>query len=192
MVVSRSATICEIDTFMTLLSSTITNCADPRITMGSPFPQWSALKVVAVWLRERLHVERFVFVLRDRPTVEQALGLRDLRCRSVGAGAGDRFDVLVELLLAMLGQRPHLASPSPGRSRSGRSARRGTAARSRAGSNRPSPNLTGHGGERRRQTPGSGARTRSPTRRRSASFPARRGTDNRLQSPFGITSIRCI
>src|SRR4051795_11577298 len=34
-VVSRSATICEIDTFMTLLSSTITNWAAPRIVMGS-------------------------------------------------------------------------------------------------------------------------------------------------------------
>ena len=34
-VVSRSATICEIDTFMTLLSSTITNCADARIAIGS-------------------------------------------------------------------------------------------------------------------------------------------------------------
>ena len=34
-VVSRSATICEIDTFMTLLSSTITNCADARMMMGS-------------------------------------------------------------------------------------------------------------------------------------------------------------
>ena len=31
MVVSRSATICEIDTFITLLSSTITNWAAPRI-----------------------------------------------------------------------------------------------------------------------------------------------------------------
>src|SRR2546421_12116867 len=35
MLVSRSATICEIDTFMTLLSSTITNCADARMAMGS-------------------------------------------------------------------------------------------------------------------------------------------------------------
>src|SRR3954451_9840135 len=35
-VVSRSATICEIDTFMTLLSSTITNCATPRMAIGSP------------------------------------------------------------------------------------------------------------------------------------------------------------
>src|SRR5690242_548817 len=35
MFVSRSATICEIDTFMTLLSSTITNCADARMAMGS-------------------------------------------------------------------------------------------------------------------------------------------------------------
>ena len=34
-VVSRSATICEIDTFMTLLSSTITNCAAARIAIGS-------------------------------------------------------------------------------------------------------------------------------------------------------------
>jgi hypothetical protein len=34
-VVSRSATICEIDTFMTLLSSTITNCADAKTAMGS-------------------------------------------------------------------------------------------------------------------------------------------------------------
>jgi hypothetical protein len=37
MVVSRSATIWEIDTFMTLLSSTITNCAEPRMTMGNQF-----------------------------------------------------------------------------------------------------------------------------------------------------------
>src|SRR3954469_2116276 len=35
MVVSRSATICEIDTFMTLLSSTITNCAEARTVIGS-------------------------------------------------------------------------------------------------------------------------------------------------------------
>src|SRR3954453_12786229 len=35
MVVSRSATICEIDTFMTLLSSTITNCAAARTAIGS-------------------------------------------------------------------------------------------------------------------------------------------------------------
>ena len=34
-VVSRSATICEIDTFMTLLSSTITNCAAARIAIGN-------------------------------------------------------------------------------------------------------------------------------------------------------------
>ena len=33
-VVSRSSTICEIDTFMTLLSSTITNCAAARIEIG--------------------------------------------------------------------------------------------------------------------------------------------------------------
>src|SRR5436190_16332796 len=35
-VVSRSLTICEIDTFMTLLSSTITNCAAARMTIGRP------------------------------------------------------------------------------------------------------------------------------------------------------------
>ena len=35
MVVSRSATIWLIDTFMTLLSSTITNCAAARMAMGS-------------------------------------------------------------------------------------------------------------------------------------------------------------
>ena len=34
-VVFRSATICEIDTFMTLESSTITNCAAARIISGS-------------------------------------------------------------------------------------------------------------------------------------------------------------
>ena len=33
--VFRSATICEIETFMTLESSTMTNCAAPRITSGS-------------------------------------------------------------------------------------------------------------------------------------------------------------
>ena len=33
--VFRSATICEIETFMTLESSTITNCAAPRIISGS-------------------------------------------------------------------------------------------------------------------------------------------------------------
>src|SRR5438309_1733485 len=32
-VVCRSATTCEIDTFMTVLSSTITNCAVPRMRM---------------------------------------------------------------------------------------------------------------------------------------------------------------
>jgi len=37
-VVSRSSTIWEIDTFMTLLSSTITNCAAARMTIGSPSP----------------------------------------------------------------------------------------------------------------------------------------------------------
>ena len=37
-VVSRSATICEIDTFMTLLSSTITNCAAARIDDRQPEP----------------------------------------------------------------------------------------------------------------------------------------------------------
>ena len=35
-VVSRSSTICEIDTFMTLLSSTITNCAAASTMIGSP------------------------------------------------------------------------------------------------------------------------------------------------------------
>jgi hypothetical protein len=35
MVVSRSATICEIETFITLLSSTITNWAAARIAIGS-------------------------------------------------------------------------------------------------------------------------------------------------------------
>ena len=34
-VVFRSATICEIETFITLESSTITNWADARITRGS-------------------------------------------------------------------------------------------------------------------------------------------------------------
>ena len=34
-VVSRSATICEIETFMTLESSTITNCAAARMTRGN-------------------------------------------------------------------------------------------------------------------------------------------------------------
>ena len=34
-VVSRSSTICEIATFITLESSTMTNCADARISMGS-------------------------------------------------------------------------------------------------------------------------------------------------------------
>jgi hypothetical protein len=34
-VVFRSDTICEIETFMTLESSTITNWADARITSGS-------------------------------------------------------------------------------------------------------------------------------------------------------------
>src|SRR6185437_15359947 len=38
-VVSRSATICEIDTFMTLLSSTITNCAEAKIAIGRPRPR---------------------------------------------------------------------------------------------------------------------------------------------------------
>ncbi len=33
--VSRSSTICEIATFMTLESSTMMNCADARITIGS-------------------------------------------------------------------------------------------------------------------------------------------------------------
>jgi hypothetical protein len=32
-VVFRSATICEIDTFMTVVSSTMTNCAAESITM---------------------------------------------------------------------------------------------------------------------------------------------------------------
>src|SRR6478735_10381064 len=35
MVVSRSSTICEIDTFITLLSSTMMNWAAPRIVIGS-------------------------------------------------------------------------------------------------------------------------------------------------------------
>jgi len=35
MVVWRSLTICEIDTFMTLLSSTITNCAAASTAIGS-------------------------------------------------------------------------------------------------------------------------------------------------------------
>jgi hypothetical protein len=55
-VVSRSATICEIDTFMTLLSSTITNCADARIAMGSPSPvrasSGRALSPLVVWLAQ--------------------------------------------------------------------------------------------------------------------------------------------
>jgi heme/copper-type cytochrome/quinol oxidase subunit 3 len=34
-VVSRSATICEIETFITLESSTITNCAAARMTRGN-------------------------------------------------------------------------------------------------------------------------------------------------------------
>ena len=34
-VVSRSSTICEIATFMTLESSTITNCADAKMIIGS-------------------------------------------------------------------------------------------------------------------------------------------------------------
>ncbi len=34
-VVSRSSTICEIETFITLESSTITNCAAARIMRGS-------------------------------------------------------------------------------------------------------------------------------------------------------------
>src|SRR3954453_13961572 len=45
MVVSRSSTICEIDTFMTLLSSTITNCAEAKIAIGSPRPDRSSSTV---------------------------------------------------------------------------------------------------------------------------------------------------
>ena len=35
-VMSRSATMWAIDTFMTVLSSTTTNCADPRTVIGNP------------------------------------------------------------------------------------------------------------------------------------------------------------
>ena len=42
-VVFRSATICEIDTFMTLLSSTITNCAALRMISGSMLAFFSGI-----------------------------------------------------------------------------------------------------------------------------------------------------
>ena len=42
-VVSRSLTICEIETFMTLLSSTITNCAEAKIAIGRPSPLSASL-----------------------------------------------------------------------------------------------------------------------------------------------------
>jgi hypothetical protein len=53
-------TICEIDTFMTLLSSTITNCAEAKIAIGrpSPFPASSAraaagLRALTAGMRSR-------------------------------------------------------------------------------------------------------------------------------------------
>src|SRR6185436_10596037 len=46
MVVSRSSTICEIDTFMTLLSRTITNWAEAKMAIGSPRPR----RAPASWL----------------------------------------------------------------------------------------------------------------------------------------------
>src|SRR3954471_19451817 len=56
-VVSRSLTICEIDTFMTLLSSTITNCAAARMTIGSPSPvAGRASSAVAIGLGPALSV----------------------------------------------------------------------------------------------------------------------------------------
>ena len=42
-VVSRSATICEIDTFMTLLSRTITNWAAARIAIGTQLARMGAM-----------------------------------------------------------------------------------------------------------------------------------------------------
>ena len=42
-VVSRSSTICEIDTFMTLLSSTITNWADARMAIEIHFLSMGAM-----------------------------------------------------------------------------------------------------------------------------------------------------
>src|SRR6187549_1088020 len=46
-VVSRSATICEIETFITLESSTITNCAAARMIRGSQ------RRIMSVLRRER-------------------------------------------------------------------------------------------------------------------------------------------
>ncbi len=51
MVVSRSATICEIATFMTLLSSTITNWADARMRMANHRPPPARSVVTTCWMR---------------------------------------------------------------------------------------------------------------------------------------------
>src|SRR3954454_12725135 len=71
MVVSRSATICEIDTFMTLLSSTITNCAEPRITMGSHFrngqpSKWPQFGYESAWDLSHSYSSRVIAPLSSR------------------------------------------------------------------------------------------------------------------------------
>src|SRR5262245_19054140 len=92
-VVSRSATICEIDTFMTLLSSTITNWAAARIEMGSQLrmggmvrspdePWWSVPTGTVDGARGR---DRFVTTDTSSTTVKAATPSRGRR-RSVLAG----------------------------------------------------------------------------------------------------------
>src|SRR3954447_19783135 len=102
-VVLRSATIWEIDTFMTLLSSTITNWAAANTTIGSPRPPVrspsagespaDATPAVGVVITpspaslstsdpppgsgQRLLLDPVVLVLIDRALVEELLRLGD-------------------------------------------------------------------------------------------------------------------
>src|SRR5262245_42248097 len=105
MVVSRSATICEIDTFMTLLSSTITNCAAARIVIGSQLriAAWYASDAVEAGRRRMGKVIRFSTSAR-RERVTTATEPSTLEPASAAAPTGRRRSVLagISLVLACL------------------------------------------------------------------------------------------
>src|SRR4051794_22615998 len=108
-VVSRSATICEIDTFMTLLSSTITNCAAAKIAMGRPRPDRASSPWAAGWLTAFMGGKRPLF----RNTYAHAASRAENRPLWAPA-SGDRA------VRGRAGHRPAERRPAGGRDRARR------------------------------------------------------------------------
>src|SRR5688572_23345896 len=109
MVVSRSETISEIATFMTLLSSTITNCAEPRIASGNhtdrPAPDSTCSSYVPETTRGGVRPYCDAFGVHAPANASRLFGLLFLSTvASVAAqgvvAAGDVRNVLITALAA--------------------------------------------------------------------------------------------